>query len=82
MLNYLMMTKANHSFCILVLTTILSAGCGYLADSTKESITAYDLIPEHTLTAEVLMHMQLDYIDSEKLVPKLLRQSRLKLLYG
>ena len=72
-----MKEKLNHFFCCLILLTLFTEGCGYLGNSIKEPVTASDLVSEHSLVAEVLMHLQLDYIDSEKLDPKLLLEGAL-----
>ena len=40
-------------------------------------MTASDLVLEHNLVAEVLMHLQLDYIDSDKLELNLLLEGAL-----
>jgi hypothetical protein len=67
-----MKPKLNLFFCFLILLTLLTEGCSYLGNSTKEPLPASNDFSNHTLVAEVLMHLQLDYIDSEKLDPKLL----------
>ena len=72
-----MKPKANLFFCYLIFLTLLTEGCGYLGNSLKEPVPASDVVSEHTLVAEVLMHLQLDYIDSEKLEPELLLQGAL-----
>ena len=72
-----MKPKANLFFCCLIFLTLLTAGCGYLGNSLKEPVPASDVVSEHTLVAEVLMHLQLDYIDSEKLEPELLLEGAL-----
>ena len=72
-----MKLKANIFFCCLIFLTLLTEGCGYLGNSLKEPVPASDLVSEHTLVAEVLMHLQLDYIDSKKLEPELLLQCAL-----
>ena len=72
-----MKPKANLLFCCLISLTLLTEGCGYLGNSLKEPVPASDLVSEHTLVAEVLMHLQLDYIDSEKLEPELLLEGAL-----
>ena len=69
--------KANLFFCCLIYITLLTAGCRYLGNSLKEPVTASDVVSEHTLVAEILMHLQLDYIDSEKLEPELLLEGAL-----
>ena len=72
-----MKPKANLFFCCLIFLTLLTEGCGYLGNSLREPVPASDLVSEHTLVAEVLMHLQLDYIDSEKLDPELLLEGAL-----
>ena len=72
-----MKPKANLFFCCLIFLTLLTEGCGYLGNSLKDPVPASDAVSEHTLVAEVLMHLQLDYIDSEKLEPELLLEGAL-----
>ena len=72
-----MKPKANLFFCCLIFLTLLTEGCGYLGDSLEDPVPASDAVSEHTLVAEVLMHLQLDYIDSEKLEPELLLEGAL-----
>ena len=72
-----MKPKANLFFCCLIFLTLLTEGCGYLGNSLKDHVPASDAVSEHTLVAEVLMHLQLDYIDSEKLEPELLLEGAL-----
>ena len=72
-----MKQKANLFFCCLIFLTLLTEGCGYLGNSLKDPVPASDAVSEHTLVAEVLMHLQLDYIDSEKLEPELLLEGAL-----
>ena len=72
-----MKTKANLFFCCLIFLTFLTEGCGYLGNSLKEPVPASDVVSEHTLTAEVLMHLQLDYIESKKIKPELLLEGAL-----
>ena len=40
-------------------------------------MTASDVVSDRTLVAEILMYLQLDYIDSEKLEPELLLEGAL-----
>jgi len=72
-----MKQKANLFFCCLIFLTLLTEGCGYLGNSLKDHVPASEAVSEHTLVAEVLMHLQLDYIDSEKLEPELLLEGAL-----
>ena len=72
-----MKPKANLFFCCLIFLTLLTEGCGYLGNSLEDPVPASDAVSEHTLVAEVLMHLQLDYIDSEKLEPELLLEGAL-----
>ena len=72
-----MKIKTNFFFCCLIFLTLLTEGCGYLGNSLKETVPVSDVESEHTLVAEVLMHLQLDYIDSEKLEPKILLEGAL-----
>ena len=72
-----MKPKTNLLFSCLIFLTLLIEGCGYLGKSLKEPVPASDLVSENTLVAEVLMHLQLDYIDSEKLEPEILLQGAL-----
>ena len=72
-----MKPKANLFFCCLIFLTLLTEGCGYLGNSLEDPVPASDALSEHTLVAEVLMHLQLDYIDSEKLEPELLLEGAL-----
>ena len=72
-----MKPKANLFFCCLIFLTLLTEGCGYLGNSLKEPVPASDVVSEHTLVAEVLLHLQLDYIASEKLEPELLLEGAL-----
>ena len=72
-----MKPKANLFFCCLIFLTLLTEGCGYLGNSLKDHVPASEAVSEHTLVAEVLMHLQLDYIDSEKLEPELLLEGAL-----
>jgi len=69
--------KANLLFCSLIFLTLLTEGCGYLGNSLKEPVPASDVVSEKSLIAEVLMHLQLDYIDSEKLEPEILLEGAL-----
>ena len=69
--------KANLFFCCLIPLTLLTAGCKYLENSLKNPETASDVVLEHSLVAEILMHLQLDYIDSDKLEPNLLLEGAL-----
>ena len=64
-------------FCFLISFTLLTAGCRHLGNSLKEPVTASDVVSDRTLVAEILMHLQLDYIDSEKLEPELLLEGAL-----
>ena len=72
-----MKLKTSFFFYCLIYLTLLTEGCGYLGNSLKEPLPASDVVSEHTLVAEVLMHLQLDYIDSEKLEPELLLEGAL-----
>ena len=72
-----MKLKANLLFCSLIFLTLLTEGCGYLGNSLKEPVPASDVVSENSLIAEVLMHLQLDYIDSEKLEPEILLEGAL-----
>ena len=72
-----MKPKVNLFLYCLILLTLLTGGCRYLGNSHKEPVPASGLESEHNLVSEVLMHIQLDYIDSEKLVPKLLLEGAL-----
>ena len=72
-----MKPKANLFFYCLIFLTLLTDGCKYLGNSIKVPVPVSDLVSEHNLVSEVLMHIQLDYIDSEKLVPELLLQGAL-----
>ena len=72
-----MKPKTNLFFCCLIFLTLLTKGCGYLGNSLEDPVPASDAVSEHTLVAEVLMHLQLDYIDSEKLEPELLLEGAL-----
>ena len=72
-----MKPKANLLFCCLIFLTLLTEGCGYLGNSPKEPVPASDVVSEKSLIAEVLMHLQLDYIDSEKLEPEILLEGAL-----
>ena len=72
-----MKPKAILFFCCLIFLTLLTEGCGYLGNSLKEPVPSSDVVSENTLVAEVLMLLQLDYIDSEKLEPGLLLQDAL-----
>ena len=66
-----MKPKLNVFFYCLILLTLLAEGCKYLENSLKEPVPKSGLVIEQNLVAEVLMHLQLDYIDSEKLVSPL-----------
>ena len=72
-----MRLKVNFIFCFLIFLTLLTEGCGYLGKSLEEPLPVSDLVSEHSLVAEVLMHLQLDYIDSEKLLPEILLEGAL-----
>ena len=72
-----MQLKANFFLYFLIFLTLLTEGCGYLGNSLKAPPSSTVLVSEHSLLAEVLMHLQLDYIDSEKLVPELLLEGAL-----
>ena len=72
-----MKPKANLFFCYLIFLTLLTEGCGHLGDSLKEPAPTSDTVSERALVAEVLMHLQLDYIDSGKLKPELLLEGAL-----
>ena len=72
-----MSQKVNLFFCFLIPFTLLTAGCRHLGNSLKETVTASDVVSDRTLVAEILMHLQLDYIDSEKLEPELLLEGAL-----
>ena len=72
-----MKPKVNLFFCCLIFLTLLTEGCRYLGNSLKEPVPDSDVVSEDTLVAEVLMHLQLDYIDSEKLDPELLLEGAL-----
>ena len=72
-----MTQKTNLFFCCLISLTILTAGCRYLETPLKKPVTPPDVVLEHNLVAEILMHLQLDYIDSEKLEPELLLEGAL-----
>ncbi len=72
-----MSQKTNLFYCCLISLTLLTAGCSYLEKSFKEPVRASDVVSEHTLVSEILMHLQLDYIDSEKLEPELLLEGAL-----
>ena len=72
-----MKSKANFLFCCLIFLTLFTEGCGNLGKSLKEPFPETNLVSENTLVAEVLMHLQLDYIDSEKLEPEILLEGAL-----
>ena len=72
-----MKPKANLFFCLLIFLTLLTEGCGYLGNSLKEPVPTSEIVSEDTLVAEILMHLQLDYIDSGKLEPELLLEGAL-----
>jgi len=72
-----MRQKAIIFFYCLIFLTLFTEGCKHLGKSVKEPVTDSGLVSEHNLVSEVLMHLQLDYIDSEKLVPELLLEGAL-----
>ena len=72
-----MKPKTTFFFYCLILLTILTEGCVYFGNSLKEPVPTFEIVSEDTLVAEILMHLQLDYIDSGKLEPELLLEGAL-----
>ncbi|MBS1255917.1 MAG: putative CtpA-like serine protease [Deltaproteobacteria bacterium] len=72
-----MKVKTTYFFNCLILLLFLTGGCSYFKNSLKEHEPVANVLSENSLLAEVLMHLQLDYIDAEKLDPKKLLQGAL-----
>ena len=72
------MKKNNiHFKCFVILLSLLLASCSILGSSRERGIAAVQPPPEAPLLAEVLMHLQLDYVEPEKLDPESLLQGAL-----
>ena len=79
----MMTVRNNYLICLLILFTIFLEGCKFSLSSREDYIDSPLHNPKAPLIAEVLMHLQLDYLKQEKLDPKILLRGVLtELEYG
>ena len=76
-LPYKMKKNNIHFKCFVILLSMFLASCSILGSSRERGIAAVQPPPEAPLLAEVLMHLQLDYVEPEKLDPESLLQGAL-----
>ena len=76
-LRYKMKKNNIHFKCFVILLSVFLASCSILGSSREMEIAAVQPPPEAPLLAEVLMHLQLDYVEPEKLDPVSLLQGAL-----
>ncbi|RTZ83695.1 MAG: hypothetical protein DSY94_07850, partial [SAR324 cluster bacterium] len=76
-LPYKMKKNNIHFKCFVILLSLFLASCSILGSSRERGIAAVQPPPEAPLLAEVLMHLQLDYVEPEKLDPESLLQGAL-----
>lgn len=72
-----MKRKPPQLLCFLILFTFVLASCSLSGSSQGEYLVSSNAAPETPLLAEVLMHLQLDYVHPEKLDPEKLLQGAL-----
>ena len=76
-LPYKMKKNSIHFKYFVILLSVFLASCSILGSSRERGIAAVQPPPEAPLLAEVLMHLQLDYVEPEKLDPESLLQGAL-----
>ena len=72
-----MKPKTLHFLCFGILLPLVLASCSFSESLRGRHLAAKYSRPEAPLLAEVLMHLQLDYVESEKLDPEKLFQGAL-----
>ena len=72
-----MKLKSCQHLCFLILLSVVLSSCSFFGSSRRDSIPTPISAPEAPLLAEVLMHLQLDYVNPEKLNPEKLLQGAL-----
>ena len=72
-----MKPKTLHFLCFGILLPLVLASCSFSESLRERHLAAKYSRPEAPLLAEVLMHLQLDYVESEKLDPEKLLQGAL-----
>ena len=72
------MIHRNYYFIFLIiLLSVFLLGCSYLRNFKEGSEEEYTNAPEAPLVSEVLMHLQLDYVNPDKLDPEILLKGAL-----
>ena len=65
------------TLCFIILFSLVFSSCSISGSSSGDYLSASIAAPEAPLLAEVIMHLQLDYVHPEKLEPKKLLQGAL-----
>ena len=65
------------TLCFIILFSLVFSSCSISGNSSGDYLSASIAAPEAPLLAEVIMHLQLDYVHPEKLEPKKLLQGAL-----
>jgi carboxyl-terminal processing protease len=65
------------TLCFIILFSLVFTSCSISGSSSGDYLSASIAAPEAPLLAEVIMHLQLDYVHPEKLEPKKLLQGAL-----
>ena len=72
-----MRKRGIHFICYIILITLFLVNCSIYGNSLERGIDGVQSASETLLLAEVLMHLQLDYVEPEKLDPESLLQGAL-----
>ena len=72
-----MKPQTLYFLCFVILLPLVLANCSFSESLRERHLTTKSSRPETPLLAEVLMHLQLDYVDSEKLDTEKLLQGAL-----